>query len=99
MTFAQSICTHYSSLSGRPDIFLGSGTLKKSGPKYGPEKSREQETGSLLFKKRRGQAASSLLKKNHTVFCSLLFSGPDFGPDFYKVPDTKKISGRPDKLE
>ena len=22
---AQSICTHYSSLSGRPDIFLGSG--------------------------------------------------------------------------
>ena len=25
---AQSICTHYSSLSGQPDIFLGSGTLK-----------------------------------------------------------------------
>ena len=25
----QSICIHYSSLSGRPDIFLGSGTLKK----------------------------------------------------------------------
>ena len=30
---AQSICTHYSSLSGQPDIFLGSGTGKKSGPK------------------------------------------------------------------
>ena len=28
-TVAQSICTHYSSLSGRPDIFLGPGTLKK----------------------------------------------------------------------
>ena len=28
-TCAQSICTHYSSLSGWPDIFLGSGTLKK----------------------------------------------------------------------
>ena len=27
--FAQSICTHYSSLSGRPDIFSGSGTFKK----------------------------------------------------------------------
>ena len=26
-------------------------TLKKSGPKYGPEKSRVQKTGSLLFKK------------------------------------------------
>ena len=28
-TVAQSICTHYSSLSGGPDIFLGSGTEKK----------------------------------------------------------------------
>ena len=27
-TVAQSICTHYSSLSGRPDIFLGSTTQK-----------------------------------------------------------------------
>ena len=26
----QSICTLLSNLSGRPDIFLGSGTLKKS---------------------------------------------------------------------
>ena len=30
--FAQSICTHYSSLSGQPDIFLGFGTLKKRRP-------------------------------------------------------------------
>ena len=35
LLLAQSICIHYSSLSGRPDIFLGSGTLKKSDPKYG----------------------------------------------------------------
>ena len=28
---AESICTHYSNLSGRPDIFLGSWTFKKSG--------------------------------------------------------------------
>ena len=27
---AESICTHYSNLSGRPDIFLGSGTFKIS---------------------------------------------------------------------
>ena len=32
-TLAQSICDHYSSLSGRPDMFLGSETSKKSGPR------------------------------------------------------------------
>jgi hypothetical protein len=37
-TVAQSICTHYSSLSDRPDIFLGSGNLEKKGPKYGLQK-------------------------------------------------------------
>ena len=30
-TIAKSICTHYSKISGRPDIFLGSGTFKKLG--------------------------------------------------------------------
>ena len=36
-TVSQSICTYYFSLSGRLDIVLGSGTLKK-GPKYGLQK-------------------------------------------------------------
>ena len=36
---------------------------------------------------------------NDPVFCTLLFSGPYFGLDFFKVPDPKKISGWPDKLE
>ena len=49
---AQSICTHYSDLSGRPDIFLGSGTLKKSGPKYGSEKSRVQKKSSVIVIKK-----------------------------------------------
>ena len=49
-TLAQSICTHYSSWSGRPDIFLGSVTLKK-GPKYGLQKVGWKK-GSLLLKKR-----------------------------------------------
>jgi hypothetical protein len=31
---------------------------------------------------------------NDPVFCT-----PYFGPDFLKVPDPKKISGRPDKLD
>ena len=35
------------SLSGRPDILLGSGwNLKESSPKYGPKKSKLQKTGS-----------------------------------------------------
>ena len=45
----QSICTHYSTLSGRPDIFLGSGTFKKRS-KIWVAKSRVQKAGSLLFK-------------------------------------------------
>ena len=45
--FAQSICTNYSSLSGRPDIFLGSGTGKKSGPK----KSRVQKKRVIVIQK------------------------------------------------
>ena len=30
-----------------------------------------------------GQAASSLLNNNDPVFCTLLFSGPYFGLDFF----------------
>jgi hypothetical protein len=37
-------------------------TLKKTIPKYGPEKSRVQKTLSLLSKKRKSQAASSLFE-------------------------------------
>ena len=32
-------------------------------------------------------------------FLTLKKSGPYFRPDFFKVPDPKKISGRPDNLE
>jgi hypothetical protein len=58
-------------------------TLKKSDPKYGPEKSKVTKTGSSLFKKRRGLAASSLLNNNDPVFCPLHFSGPYLGPDIF----------------
>ena len=44
--FSQStFCTHFSSLSGQLDIFLGSGTKKKACPKDGPEKSRVKKIG------------------------------------------------------
>ena len=45
MIIAESICTHYSNLSGLPDIFLGSGTLKKQGPKYGVQKAGCKKQG------------------------------------------------------
>ena len=54
----QSICTHYSCFENMGRFV----TLKKSGPKYGPEKSKEQKTGSLSFKKRRSSLASSLFE-------------------------------------
>jgi transcription antitermination factor NusA-like protein len=57
--------------------------LKKAGCKiqaYCYSK-REEAVWPLLF-----------LNDNHPVFYNLLFSGPYFGLDFFKVPDPKKIS-------
>ena len=48
--FAESICTHYSNLSGRPDIFLGSGTFKKSGTLLFA-KSRVQKNRVIVIQK------------------------------------------------
>ena len=60
-TFAESICTHYSDLSGRPDIYLGSGTFKKSGTLLFA-KSRVQKSRVIVIQKRRDQAASSFFE-------------------------------------
>ena len=38
----------------------------------------------LLFKKRKGSLVSSLLNTNDPVFCTLLFSGTYFGPNFFQ---------------
>ena len=48
---------------------------------------REEAAGSLLF-----------LNNDDPVFCTLLFAKSSV-PDFLKVPDPKKVSGQPDKLE
>ena len=58
---------------------------KKQGQCY--SKSEEAIAWSLL-----------LLNNNDPVFCTLLFAKSRV-PDILKVPDPKKISGRPDKLE
>ena len=53
-THAQSICIHYYSISGRPDIFLGSGTLKKV-QNMGCKKQGAKKPGSLLLKMKKRQ--------------------------------------------
>jgi hypothetical protein len=49
-TVTQSICIHNASLSGQPDISLGSGTLKK-GPKYWVQKAGCKKQGHCYSKK------------------------------------------------
>ena len=59
-TVAQSICTHYSNLSGRPDIFLVSGTFKK--------------LGTLLFAKSRVQKNRvTVIQKEKRTGCLISF--------------------------
>ena len=60
-SFAQSICTHYSSLSGWSDIFLGSGTLKNRS-KIWIAKGRVQKNRVIGIQKRRSSLASSLFE-------------------------------------
>ena len=57
-TGAQSICTHYFSFEKQGRF----ADLKKTGSKIWGAKSRVQKTGSMLFKKRKGQAVSSLFE-------------------------------------
>jgi hypothetical protein len=58
-----------------------------------------QKTGSLLFKKRRGQAATSLFYNNDPGFCTLFFAPHILDLIFLKFQTLKKISGRLDKLD
>ena len=55
---AESICTYYSNLSGRPDIFLGSATFKKSGTLLFAE-SRVQKNRVIVIKKEETRLTAS----------------------------------------
>ena len=57
------ICTLISNLSGQPDTFLGSGTLKKMGAKYGVQKAGCEKQGHCYSK--REDAAGPLLFVNN----------------------------------
>ena len=69
------------------------------GPKYGPKKAGSKKQGHCYSKREEARLPLLFLSNIDPVFCTQLFSGAYFGPDFFKVPDPKKISGRPDKLE
>ena len=77
------ICTHYSCLSGWPDIFLGSETLTNRS-KIWVAKSRVKKAGSLLFKREEGAwpVASSVFEEQWPCFLHLTFCNPYFGPFF-----------------
>ena len=65
-------------------------TLKKIRSKIWDAKSRVQKTGSLLFKKRRGQLPLLFLNNNDLVFCTLLFAADILDPVFLKFQTLKK---------
>ena len=62
ITVAESICTQYSNLSGRPDIFLGSETFKKLGTLLFSNTRVKKNQGHCYSK--REEAAWSLLFLN-----------------------------------
>ena len=91
-TAAESICTHYSNLSGWPDIFLGSETLKKQGPKYGVQKAGCKKQGHCYSKREEAAALFSFLNNNDPVFCTLLFASHIFDLIFFRVTNRPMFS-------
>ena len=65
-TSRQSICTHYSSLSGQPDIFLGSGTLKNEVQNMDLKKAGSKKQGHCYSK--REEAVGYLTDQKVRVF-------------------------------
>ena len=73
----QSICTYYSSLSGRPDIFLGSGTLKK-GPIWVAKKEGCKKEGHCYSKREEARLLLLFLNNNDPGFFAPCFLQPIF---------------------
>ena len=75
--------------------WVGLWPWKKSGPKYGPEKSRLQKTGSLLFKKRRGSLslffAPCFLQP---IFWTWFFSGSQTDQCFQNKNSGCRLTGQ-----
>ena len=72
---APSICTNYSSLSGRPDIFWGSGTLKKRSKIWVAKSRVQKKQGHCYSKREQARLPFLILSNNDPVFfCTLIFA-------------------------
>ena len=92
---AQSICTHYSCFENQGRFV----TLKKKLGILLFSKSRVQKTRVIVIQKEKRQPGLFSFWITMTLlFCTLFFAKSRV-PDISKVPDPKKISSRPDKLE
>ena len=88
----QPICTLISNLQGQPDIFLGSGTLKKIGMQHQPYFFR---FCTIFFRKQREEAWLPLLflnnkKKSPAPIFSTLFLYPIFWTLFFSGSQTDR---------
>ena len=92
---AQSTCTHYSCFENQGQFV----TLKKKSGTLLFSKSTMQKTRVIVIQKEKRQPGLYSFWITMTLFfCTLIFAKGRV-PDISKVPDPKKISGRPDRLE
>jgi len=102
-SIAESICTHYSNLSGRPDIFLGSWTFKKSGTLLFA-KSRVQKNRVVVFQKEKRPVClfsfwitMTLVFLHPVIFKkqgAWFFSGSQTDPGFQNKNSGCRLTGR-----
>ena len=100
--FTQSICTLIFNLSGWSDIFLGSGTLKKLGPKCWVQKAGCKKQGHCYSKEKRpGCLLSFWITMTvffapcflHLIFCTQFFSGCQTDPCFQNENSGCRLTG------
>ena len=84
-TVVRSICTHFFGLSGPPNIFLGSGTLKNQVQNTDLKKAGFKKKGHCYSNRKETRLPLLFLNNNDPILLSLLFLGPYFGPDFFRV--------------
>ena len=82
LSLTQSICAHYSSLSGRPDIFLGSRTLKNKFQNMGCKKQGAKNRVIVTQKEKRQPGLFSFWITMTLVFCTQLFATHILDPCF-----------------
>ena len=90
---AQSMCTHYSCFENM-GWFL---TLKKRSKKWVAKKQGAKKVGYFYSKREKAAWPLLFLNNNDPGFLHPIFATHIL--DYFKVPDPKKISGRPDTLE